>query len=541
MYAIFEGGGAKGITHIGAMKALEAEGMAIAGVAGSSAGAIIAALAAVGYKADELFSPDGKTNILGHFGKTPVDLLGRWAWRRFRFLRRAFVPLVFVALLAAVAGMVLLHVDVRAAVVVLAVGVLATGSLLLLTVPAIAARALFDNDAIKDVVNLALHEKLNSYLPPGKKMAAGKWVRFRDIDPTNVPKCARLKIIVSDARSGQLVMFDHKTPNVVIADAVAASAAIPFVFRSPEVKGHDLDNQPIFVDGGLVSNLPAWSFRAEKKALEREQGGAPIPIIAFSLNEAAAARPGEAQRPPGKPSIATYLASVIATGIFGSQRVVEDFVSDLVMIMLPSPLKTLDFDCSREQAEAAYQAGLTKARADISRRDRIDHVTTRVLESILAWADLHAGSLDGDEDDRSRRLRVCAIDPIDDQGTAFRITASAGMDQDADDRLELDSRNDLAPLAFSRRSTLCGQIGRRPAQSLMMTKYERALVCGSVESVICIPIVPPSGNSAIPERILCLDSTGSLQPLFNDSAFMSQLQKRSLAASRSLIEEQVGS
>ena len=55
-FAIFEGGGAKGITHLGALKALDDVEMARLGVAGTSAGAIVAALSAVGYSAEELFS-----------------------------------------------------------------------------------------------------------------------------------------------------------------------------------------------------------------------------------------------------------------------------------------------------------------------------------------------------------------------------------------------------------------------------------------------------------------------------------------------------
>ena len=45
-FAIFEGGGAKGLAHIGALKALEGRKVDLLGVAGTSAGAIVAALVA---------------------------------------------------------------------------------------------------------------------------------------------------------------------------------------------------------------------------------------------------------------------------------------------------------------------------------------------------------------------------------------------------------------------------------------------------------------------------------------------------------------
>jgi len=48
-YGIFEGGGARGLAHVGALKACEERNIKFAGVAGTSAGSIIAGLIAVGY------------------------------------------------------------------------------------------------------------------------------------------------------------------------------------------------------------------------------------------------------------------------------------------------------------------------------------------------------------------------------------------------------------------------------------------------------------------------------------------------------------
>ena len=52
--AVFEGGGVKGIGLVGAVAVTEAKGYDFVNVAGTSAGAIIAALVAAGYNADEL-------------------------------------------------------------------------------------------------------------------------------------------------------------------------------------------------------------------------------------------------------------------------------------------------------------------------------------------------------------------------------------------------------------------------------------------------------------------------------------------------------
>ena|SRR2546428_1176959 len=53
-YAILDGGGVKGAALAGCLKAAEEQGIKFEGYSGSSAGALIATLAAVGYSADEL-------------------------------------------------------------------------------------------------------------------------------------------------------------------------------------------------------------------------------------------------------------------------------------------------------------------------------------------------------------------------------------------------------------------------------------------------------------------------------------------------------
>ena len=88
IYAIFEGGGAKGVAHIGALQAVEDNGLDIIGVAGTSAGALIAVLAAVGHKSAEIMSAtDPADNLRARSKKTPVDLLGKSRWKRLQELR----------------------------------------------------------------------------------------------------------------------------------------------------------------------------------------------------------------------------------------------------------------------------------------------------------------------------------------------------------------------------------------------------------------------------------------------------------------------
>jgi NTE family protein len=57
-----------------------------------------------------------------------------------------------------------------------------------------------------------------------------------------------LSIIATDLDSGERVIFDKTTPSIPISTAVAASSALPIVYRPIRINGHD------YVDGGLRGN-----------------------------------------------------------------------------------------------------------------------------------------------------------------------------------------------------------------------------------------------------------------------------------------------
>src|SRR3984885_9548749 len=76
-YGIFEGGGAKGLAHVAAVAEAQNLGIQFAGVAGASAGALVAALLAVGYKPHDLYDPATRTGLMA--GQL-TDLFGAGRW-----------------------------------------------------------------------------------------------------------------------------------------------------------------------------------------------------------------------------------------------------------------------------------------------------------------------------------------------------------------------------------------------------------------------------------------------------------------------------
>lgn len=200
-YAIFEGGGAKGITHVGALRAFR-ESYWLVGAAGASAGAIIAALAAVGYQADDLFDEVNGTDILTRNGTSPLGLLGRKRWLLAAWIVSrlpATVALAFWALIALAVMIQTGHMTWWPLIIVPPV-VLVVFLLFLLT-PVVLRGGFLRTDAMQNQLDRLLRDRLKAlYRARGINRRIGEYVTFADMDPAVIQDACSLKIIVTDAR-----------------------------------------------------------------------------------------------------------------------------------------------------------------------------------------------------------------------------------------------------------------------------------------------------------------------------------------------------
>jgi NTE family protein len=208
---VLGGGGVRGIAHVGAVAALERHGYELVRAAGSSAGSLVAAAVAAGLSAARL----------GALLEGEIDLA------RFPDAR----------------GLSRLGWPGRAISLVLQKGV-------------------FEGDYLRG----AIHDVL--------KREAGV-ERFGDLRLTpgvleHLPpnRRYRLVVIVADASRGQLVRlpWDYREYGLdpdrqFVADAVRASAAIPFFFKPARLAWTSPStNVSLLVDGGAVSDFPVEIF-----------------------------------------------------------------------------------------------------------------------------------------------------------------------------------------------------------------------------------------------------------------------------------------
>ncbi len=224
-FAIFQGGGIKVISLIGAYEACISSGIRFSGVAGTSGGAIVASLIAAGYTPIELksllFNQD-----FSKFLKNPKKINNLNQEVLLRIIRKAS--------------------DIR------------KKNLLSGLIRMISLKGIFSAESIEEWLNEKICQKLNL-----KKQIA----EFRDLD---IP----LIVVAADLVSGKpKVWSTYDTPDFSIAKAVRASSSIPLFFQ-PLV-----ESDAVYVDGGMLSNLPislAYSLLIEKRKLNH-------PLLAFTL------------------------------------------------------------------------------------------------------------------------------------------------------------------------------------------------------------------------------------------------------------------
>lgn len=369
VFLALQGGGAKGIVHIGGIAALEELNFDIRAVSGTSAGSMVAALIAAGFNSKDLVDPDGKKHFftgklfgkekgqlnyskpthlftrLGWFTIKSAVLLGKalkifspcpddselattdnWAWR---ILIAALVswgffetwPMPFWPLVATGVGVI---------------GFVIWALVGLTTV-----------HKVRDFIDAAIAFKLKE----NGKTHKNKNITFRDMHNAG---CIPLKIIATNKSSERLEYFSHgRTPRVTVADAVAASICLPIIFR--HWKFNFFRHTPTgvekvygkFLDGGLVSNLPAWAFDEER--LKQ----ADATTVAFSL---------ESPAPKDKMH---WLLSIANTVVNGSGEIHTRAAGSMATVALPTTLDLLDFDVSAEDVYAEVDKAKVKALKDV--------------------------------------------------------------------------------------------------------------------------------------------------------------------------------
>lgn len=237
--AVFEGGGVKGIGLAGAVAVAEEKGYRWQNLAGTSAGAIVAAVLAAGYTGPEI-----------------RDIMASLDYNRFK--------------------------DAGALDAVPAIG------------PAISLlfeKGIYEGRYFEDWIRDLLRRKNVSTFGDLVVDEFKNDERYR----------FKLRVVASDITRGRMLVLPQdiadygvRPEDLGVADAVRMSMSIPFFYEPITLKDMKNGQLNYIVDGGLLSNFPVWLFDSESdepewptfgfKLVEPEEGaprqiGGPISLL----------------------------------------------------------------------------------------------------------------------------------------------------------------------------------------------------------------------------------------------------------------------
>lgn len=305
---VFEGGGVKGIALVGALRAFEERGFQWQNVAGTSAGAITAALVAVGYTALEVkevmenrieFSKFMDTSGVGK-----VPKVGPWF------------------------------------------------SLII-------SKGMYQGDYFLKLMRQLLSEKMQKERVTFGDLIMPKEPEDSDEEYERSYKY-KLRVIASDISGNEMLVLPQEIEklgmepdDLEVALAVRMSMGIPFFFKPVKFgEGQHRRRKHWIVDGGMLSNFPIWLF-------DSQPGQAPSwPTMGFLLWEPGSGQP-RYQRIGGLVSMLRAIAQTLSGAI--DRKVLEEADLRRVIKIPTAETSGTDFDLSDETRDWLYNSGYQAA------------------------------------------------------------------------------------------------------------------------------------------------------------------------------------
>lgn len=305
---VFEGGGVKGVALVGALSVLEERGFVPRRLAGTSSGAIVAALRAAGYTSAEL------QRILQNLDYNDFLDTG-WEDR---------IPLLGPPL------------------------------------SVLKDLGIYEGEAVQEFVRRLLAAK-------GIKTFGDLAETEQPAGEPRYGQDYRLQVIASDLTERRLLVLPRDAGALGIEDpgelevalAVRMSTSIPIFFEPVRFTNPLTGREHLIVDGGILSNFPVWLFDATGEPRWPTFGLKTVDDSRTSLAERLGG-PLTAGSPPGV--LANYLESLALTVLEARDRVYIDTADFARTIAIPSlGVRITDFDLSPEKARLLYESGRAAA------------------------------------------------------------------------------------------------------------------------------------------------------------------------------------
>ncbi len=491
-FVAFSGGGAKGVVHVGALKALEQRDVELVGLSGTSAGAIVATLAAAGFRADDLIHPQSGQTIMDELAKIDsslrraADLFGPGRWWRivvFRFVARQPLP----------PSLFVLTLWLAPALLIGGAIVLGGGTLLIWAVTIWALLGVGLWLSVRSVIGgLADVTRFRSALGAllQRKMFPDDPHRVVTMDDFGREGRPRLKIVSANLSRRSLHLFSaERTPGTAAADAVAASICLPIIFRPYCIDGE------LHVDGGIVSNLPAWPFDEERE-LDPE-----ALTIAVEIEDVQSLTTLDRYN---------WIPSALRTALFGSGELNLRVAGPAEQLALPTRFELLDFD--RTAAEAADEVRDVAEAAGVRLDRRLFRLPAIYRDACKVAQALTLDALEvaPGGSGMAPRIRVAVGRLERGYVNSLRLSYSVGYEEDADELMLVPLTGSVAGAAWRDRQSLIESHPLAEERDLPgpENRLRRKARWKSVSWVMCIPI--SEGGNEEPRLLVQIDGNMAL-------------------------------
>ena len=324
-----------------------------------------------------------------------------------------------------------------------------------------------------------------------------------------------LKVIAANLDTGKPEVFSQATtPTLPISDAVRASIGIPFFFN-PQSWGTST-----LVDGGLMSNYPAWVFDDERQRLKVSYH-----TIGFRLVDE--------PRTERDLSLQDFARACLEAGIGAAEGLETRGIEELIEIKIPTRgISTLDFALTAEQKSTLLNSGRLAAREALAKAP-VPKSREHIDLQLVAVCSVINQILDG-----KKHLRANVFLPS--TGNRVKIFYSYNMDEDPDRELELKMGAGATGRCWLERKTKLvdlGEIGRKAAKDpdymervWDMTPDQQAAVRKSLNSLLSVPILDPRRTESPDDPpeivgILNIDSDHPKEEIFQDARVVEKAEQ----------------
>ncbi len=384
---VFEGGGAKGVAFVGAIRALEEANFRAGRLLGTSAGAITATLLAVGYSADTILQllterlPSGESSF-STFSDVPIDFQNEAiaASHIAAYLERNNVPLIPETL-----------------------------------------EEQGDKAIIHALLVLPLFRQLFSLVEFGgvyEGEAFLQWMleRLDAMDTLGAATLANLyehtghelTLTAADVTDKRLLILNHRTaPNLPVVWAVRMSMSIPFYwqevtwraewgkYRLLNLTGHKI------VDGGVLSGFPIELFLSQDSYVIDVMGKPQGTVLGFLLDEdravSAETTPADAEQVSGAVVDTLQRAlSLINTMMSAHDKMVLEAYEELVVRLPTKGYGAFEFDLQGARLDHLIQVAYSATKQTLANltSKKVIKLPTNSID-VIAYRLLKHGQITG--------------------------------------------------------------------------------------------------------------------------------------------------